>query len=430
MNNRRVVVTGLGIVAPNGIGRDAFWRNLVAGKSGIDRIFAFDPSGYPCQVAAEVRDFSPADFMAPRQAKSMGRFSQLAVAATRLAVEDAKLSISSQTSDQIGIAWGTALAATGDLAADVYRGFFDHGVDAIARATAIEFPPHQAAVHLASEFKIHGPALTISTNCCTGLDAVYAGYTQIKLGKVKATLAGASDAPIFPATFGAFCQFGALTGRNHDPQGASRPFDKSRDGIVLGEGSATLVLEELESARARGAKIYAEILGHGGANELDSPRRRMTGRFMARAIRAALTEAGLAAGEVDHINAHGCGMPPYDICDTNAFKQVLGDHAYKIPITSIKSMVGQGLAAAGVLQTAAACLSIDHQRVPPTINQEACDPACDLDYVPNVSRAAAVNRVLINGQGFGGSYAALVIGRLGASDFDAPRNVTYSALVP
>ena len=410
MTHHRVVITGLGIVAPNGIGRDEFWRNLVAGKSAVDRVFAFDASRYPCQVAAEVRDFSPTDFLAPRQAKTMGRFSQLAVAATRLAVEDAKLTIVPQASEQIGIAWGTSLAGIGDLAADVFRGFFTDGLPGIPRASAIEYPPHLAAVHLASEFKIRGPALTVSTNCCTGLDAIYAGYAQIKLGKAKVSLAGASDAPIFPATFGAFCSFGALTTRNHDPQGASRPYDKLRDGIVLAEGGATLVLEDLEFAVARGAKIYAEVLGHGSANEIDNPRRRATGRTMARAIRAALTEAALDAAEIDHINAHGCAVPYYDVCDTNAFKQTLGTRAYKIPITSIKSMVGQGLAAAGVLQTAAACLSIDQQRVPPTINQEASDAACDLDYVPNVSRAADVKRVLINGQGFGGSYAALVIG--------------------
>jgi 3-oxoacyl-[acyl-carrier-protein] synthase II len=416
VTQRRVVITGLGIVAPNGIGKAEFWRNLLAGKSAVDRVFAFDASGYPCQVAAEVRDFSPTDFLTPDKAKTIGRFSQLAVAATRLAIDDAKLPITRQGSEQVGVACGTSIAGVGDLAATVYRGFFADGLRGIQAATAIEYPAHFASVHVASEFKIRGPAITVSTNCCTGLDTIYAAYAQVKLGKVNASLASAADAPIFPATFGSFCSFTALTRRNDDPQAASRPYDKLHDGIVLAEGGATLVLEELEFAMARGAKIYAEVLGHGAANEVQSPLRHATGRTMARAIRAALTDAAVDAAEIDHINAHGCGLPHSDVCDTNAFKQVLGERAYRVPVTSIKSMVGQALAAAGVFQTATACLSIDQQRVPPTINLEERDPHCDLDYVPNVSRRAVIDRVLINGQGFGGSYAALVIGRPPSAD--------------
>ena len=412
MANRRVVITGLGIVAPNGIGKDEFWRNLVRGKSAVDRVFAFDVSAFPCQVAAEVRDFSPSEFTSLNTAKTMGRFAQFAVAASRLALDDAGLSITSQSSQNVGVAYGTALAGLGDLAVDMFRSFGAYSVQGIAAESVIEYAPHLAAGHIAAEFKIHGPAMTVSTNCCTGLDAIYAASSLIQAGKVTAMLAGGSDAPIFPETFAAFCSVGALTRHNLDPQGASRPYDATHDGIVLGEGGATLVLEDLEAARSRGARIYAEILGHGAANDAASPRRHITGKAMAQAIAMALREAGASPDDIDHINAHGCGLPPSDICDTNAFKRAFGARANQIPITSIKSMIGQPLAAAGVLQTAAACLSIRDHCVPPTINQRERHPQCDLDYVPNRSRIVPVSRALINSQGAGGSHAALVIGSL------------------
>lgn len=412
MEHRRVVVTGVGIVAPNGIGKDEFWENLVAGKSAVDRVFAFDASKLPCQVAAEVRDFSATDFVSPRKAKTMGRFSQFAVAATRLALDDAKLAITAHISEHVGVAYGTSLAGVADMATEMFRGFGAAGVYGIPAASVIEYPPHLAAGQVAAEFRIYGPAMTVSTNCCTGLDAIYAGYSLIKSGKVKAILAGGCDAPIFPETFASFCAFGALaTGHNDQPQRASRPYDKRHAGIVLGEGGGTLVLEDMEFALQRGARIYAEVLGHGGANDAGSPRRHMTGKAMAGAIGAALREADLAPAAIDHINAHGCGLPQSDICDTNAFKRIFGTRVYQIPITSIKSMIGQPLAAAGVFQTAAACLAIRDQRVPPTINQEERDPVCDLDYVPNASRSVTVNHALINSQGVGGSHAALVVGR-------------------
>jgi 3-oxoacyl-(acyl-carrier-protein) synthase len=291
------------------------------------------------------------------------------------------------------------------------RGFGAYGVQGIPVASVVEYPPHLAAAHIAAEFKVHGPAMTVSTNCCTGLDAIYAAFALIRSGKVTAMLAGGTDAPIFPETFAAFSALGVLTRHNEDPQRASRPYDKGHDGIVLGEGGATLVLEDLDSAVARGARIYAEILGHGAANDAGSHRRHATGKAMAHAIATALREAEIAPDEIDHINAHGCGLSQSDVCDTNAFKRAFGARAYQIPITSIKSMIGQPLAAAGVLQTAAACLSVRDQCVPPTINQQARDPQCDLDYVPNRSRIAPVNRALINSQGAGGSHTALVIGR-------------------
>jgi 3-oxoacyl-[acyl-carrier-protein] synthase II len=413
MHSRRVVITGLGIVSPIGIGRENFWRNLVAGKSGVDYVNAFDPSPYPCHVAAEVKDFRPSDFMAARKSKMMGRFSQLAVAATRLALEDAHLDVSRSLSSQIAICYGTSVNGGGDIAADALDSLRKEGVEGMNPWSALEYPPHAAASYLAIEFGITGPSVSISSNCCTGVDAIYSGFSQVASGNVSTAIVGASDAPIFPLSFAAFCALGALTSRNGNPQKASRPYDALRDGIVIGEGAATLVLEALDIAQDRGAPIYAEVLGHGAASEAISMRKGdLSGHAMARAIAAAINHAHLTPTDIDHINAHGSSLPDYDVCDSNAFKVALGQHAYRIPITSIKSMIGQPVSAAGAIQAATASLSIKAQHVPPTINQDVSDPRCDLDYVPNVSRVARIKHVLINGHSFGGSVAALVIGKV------------------
>ena len=411
-NSRRVVITGLGIVSPIGIGKVAFWENLIAGQSGVDYITAFDPSPFPCQVAAEVKDFNPLDFISARRLKTMSRFSQFAVAATRLALDDANLSITASLSERTGICWGTSVAGL-EVAVAGVQDFIKDGVGVITPWTALEYPPHASSSCLAIEFGIKGPALAVSSNCCTGIDAIHAASQQIAGGRVKVALAGASDAPIFPMIFDSFCTLGALTRRNDEPKKASRPYDLLRDGLVLAEGGATLVLEDLDFAVNRGAVIYGEVLGHDSASEAIGMRKGdLSGKVMARAIDGAIKDADLSPPDIDHINAHGSSLPDYDICDTRAFKEALGDHAYRVPITSIKSMMGQPVSVAGVLQTASACLSLRDQLVPPTINQEVSDPQCDLDYVANAFRVARVKHVLINGHSFGGSVAALVIGRL------------------
>jgi 3-oxoacyl-[acyl-carrier-protein] synthase II len=411
-NPRRVVITGLGVIAPNGIGKDTFWQNLVAGKSGIDYITAFDPSPYPCHVAGEVRDFDPKAFMTARRAKTMGRFSQFAVAATRLALEDANVNIDTTLSSSTSIFYGTSINGGGDIAARALEGLIREGVGAINPWAALEYPPHATSSYVAIEFGITGPALSLSSNCCTGIDAINQGFKHISEGLSDMAVVGGCDAPIFPLAFGAFCALGALTKRNDAPRKASRPYDLQRDGIVISEGAATLVLEELDAARERGARIYGEVLGHGSASEAIGMRKGdLSGKRMASAISDAIRQAGLVAEDIDHINAHGSSLPDYDICDTNAFKEALGTHAYKIPISSIKSMIGQPVSAAGTIQAAAACLSLREQVVPPTINQETSDSRCDLDYVPNASRVARVRTVLINGHSFGGSVAALVVGQ-------------------
>lgn len=409
---RRVVITGLGVISPIGIGKDEFWQSLTAGKSGVEYVTAFDTSLHACKVAAEVKRFKPGEYISSRRKKTMGRFSQFAVGATRLALDDAGLTITPSLSRDVAVCYGTSVAGL-EVAVAGAEDFIRDGVGVIKPWTALEYPPHAAPSYLTIELGITGPAISVSSNCCTGIDVIRSASLQISTGRASVALAGAADAPIFPAIFDAFCTLGALTKRNDDPHKASRPYDLLRDGLVLGEGGATLVLEDLDFARDRGAKIYAEIRGSGSASEAVGMRKGdLSGQTMANAILEAITDADLEPGDIDHINAHGSSLPDFDICDTQAFKYAFGDHSYRIPVTSIKSMLGQPVSVAGVFQTVAACLSIQHQIVPPTINQEVRDPQCDLDYVPNRSRTARVRHVLINGHSFGGSVAALIIARV------------------
>jgi 3-oxoacyl-[acyl-carrier-protein] synthase II len=411
---RRVVITGLGVVAPNGIGKDEFWSSLVAGRSAVDFIEAFDTSPFPSKIAGEVRSFHPRSFLSARAAKTAARFSQFAIAATRLALDDSKLTLNASLGQRTAICYGTSVSGAGDIAdeaAVTLRGA--QGFSGVKPWSALEYPSHAASSYLAIEFGITGPAISISSNCCTGIDAIHTAAEAIAIGKVKVALAGGCDTPLFPLPFAAFCALGALSTRAKDPHRASRPYDLMRDGIVLSEGAGTLVLEDLEYALSRGARIYAEILGHAAASEAIGMRKGdLEGNVMAATLASAIADARLTSLDIDHINAHGSSLCDYDICDTNGFKKALGRHAYSIPTVSIKSMIGQPVSAAGALQAISSCLSIVNQVVPPTINQEISDPKCDLDYVPNKARTARVRNVLLNGHSFGGSVSALVIGKL------------------
>ncbi len=410
---RRVVITGLGVVAPNGIGKHEFWSNLIGGNSAVDFINSFDPSPYPCKIAAEVKSFAPRDFLSVRTAKTAARFSQFAIAATRLALDDSGLSISPSLASQTAICYGTSVNGVGDIADEAARALHQGtGVNGMKPWAVLEYPSHAASSYLAIEFGITGPALSVSSNCCTGIDAIHTAASYVAMNRAKVAIAGGCDAPLFPLSFAGFCALGALSSRAKEPHRASRPYDLMRDGIVLGEGAATVVLEELDSALDRGAPVYAEVLGHAAASEAIGMRKGdIEGNILANTLTAAIADAQLLPADIDHINAHGSSLPDYDICDTNGFKKALGRHAYSIPVVSIKSMIGQPISAAGALQTACACLSIAHQVVPPTINQEVPDPKCDLDYVPNRARSARIRNVLLNGHSFGGSVSALVIGK-------------------
>ena len=402
-------MTGLGVVAPNGVGTATFWQSLVAGKSAVDYISAFDPTPYPSKVAAEVRDFHPLDFMRRHPAKTAGRSSQFAVASTRLALADAQLTITPNLSPSVAICYGTSGGA--DVFELAARSLLSQGLTSVSPWAALEYPPHAPASYIAIEMGITGPAISVSSNCCTGIDAIRAAASLVGLGQSRVAIAGSSEAPISPVAFATFCALGSLSTRACLPVQASRPYDRLRDGLVISEGAAALILESRDSALARGVPVYAEILGSAGASEAIGMRKGdIDGRAMARAITQAISRSSAHPWDIDHINAHGSSLQDFDIADSNAFKLALGDHVYKIPITSIKSMIGQPFSAAGSLQASAACLTIAKQIVPPTINQEVKDPACDLDYVPNRARVARVRTVLINGHSFGGSVAALIIG--------------------
>ncbi|HEY7517405.1 MAG TPA: beta-ketoacyl-[acyl-carrier-protein] synthase family protein [Methylomirabilota bacterium] len=403
------MITGLGVVAPNGLGKDAFWANIVAGKSAIRRISLFDASSYPCQTAAEVSGFQPEAFMLPARAKHRGRFSQFAVAAAKLALKDALFDVKDLKKvrgERLRIGMGTSMGGAGDVIEDARIGFARNGFKGIPIVSGLEFAAHAAVSHVSVELGIHGQALTLGSACTTGFDAVDWATSQIVDGHADVALAGATDAPLAEFAYAALSALGIFAS-----DGICRPYDLNRSGMVLGEGAAVLVLEEIGHAMTRGAPIYAEVLSAGHGNEGGfGPRTDSAEKALASAIRAALSRACLTPTDIDYISAHGNGLPDYDLVETRAFKDALGETAYNIPISSIKSMIGHAMGAGSVLQVAASCLSIQHGLIPPTINLETPDPECDLDYVPQKARVARVRRVLLNAHAMGGTHSVLVLG--------------------
>jgi len=411
MKRRRVVVTGLGVVAPNGIGKDPFWEGLVRGRSAIGPISLFDASAFPCRIAAEVSHFHPQTFMLPARAKHRGRFCQFAVAATKLALQDARLDLKNVRGDRVRVVIGTSMAGFADVAETARAGFEKEGLEGISIVSALEMAPHAAVAQVSVELGLKGQALTLGSACTTGLDAVQWATTQIADGYADVAFAGSTDAPLGEFPYATLAALRILTKYEGPPGKASRPYDLHRDGMVLGEGAGVVVLEELESAHSRGARVYAEVLGYGHGNEGGyGPRTDTAEKALADAIRAALAGARLTSGDIDHINAHGNGLPDYDLVETRAFKAALGAHAYNVPVTSIKSMIGHAMGAASALQVAASCLTIQHDIIPPTINLDTPDPECDLDYVPLEARVGRVRRVLLNAHAMGGTHSVLILG--------------------
>ncbi len=412
MKPRRVVITGLGVVAPNGIGKDAFWANLIAGHSAVDYISSFDPTPFPCRIAAEVKDFRPEQFMSRRRAKEIWRFSQFAVASARMALEDAKFKITAANTHRVGACFGTCVNGF-EKVEESHALFKDKGYRALSPMTSMEYSAHAPVSHVSIELGVKGPSMTLASGCSTGLDVVKWGYDQIQAGTATAAIVGSTEAPLVPLAFAPICASRVLSTRNDAPTKASRPYDKLRDGLVLGEGGAALLLESLDSARERGAPIYAEVLGYGIASEATHLRKTdFAGEALVRAIRHALSVARIEESDLDYINAHGNSLPDYDLAETNAFKRAFGHRAYSIPISSIKSMIGQPIAASGALQAAALALTLWHGIIPPTINHEVPDPDCDLDYVPNKARVARVRYALANAHSMGGTHSVLVLGRI------------------
>ncbi|UCM87087.1 beta-ketoacyl-[acyl-carrier-protein] synthase family protein [Streptomyces marincola] len=417
MTGRRVVITGIGVLAPGGAGTKEFWNLVAEGVTATRTISLFDASAFRSQVAAEV-DFDPeAHGLTPQEIRRMDRAAQFAVVAARAAVGDSGLVLDSADSHRVGVAIGSAVGATMGLDQE-YRVVSDGGqLELVDHRYAVPhlydyLVPSSFSAEVAWAVGAEGPNTVVSTGCTSGIDSVGYAADLIREGSADIMVAGSSDAPISPITVACFDAIKATTPRNDEPETASRPFDRSRNGFVLGEGAAVFVLEELDSARRRGAHIYAELAGYATrSNAYHMTGLRPDGREMAEAIRVALDEARLNPQDIDYINAHGSGTKQNDRHETNAFKRSLGDHAYRTPISSIKSMVGHSLGAIGSIEIAASVLAMEHHVVPPTANLHDPDPECDLDYTPLVARDQLVDVVLSVGSGFGGFQSAVVLAR-------------------
>ncbi len=405
---RRVVFTGLGAVTPLGKDVASTWEALVSGRSGIDRIRRFDPSPYETQIAGEVKDFDPLVAMDRKDARRTDRFTQLATAAAAQALADGKVD-TAQANDRIGVAIATGVGGLETLIEQVLI-MEKRGPSRLSPFLVPMLMANAASAQISMQFGLRGPNVTHVSACASSAHALGESAEMIRRGMAETMVAGGSEAAVIPLAIGAFSTMHAMSRRNDDPQRASRPFDKDRDGFVLSEGAAVVILEEREHALARGARIYAELIGYGAtadAYHITSPS--PEGEGNARAMRMALKEAELEPSAIEYINAHGTSTQPNDREETAAIKQVFGDHARKLMISSTKSMTGHLLGAAGALEAIACVLAIRSGCIPPTINYTTPDPALDLDYVPNQARPARITTALSNSMGFGGHNASLIL---------------------
>lgn len=411
MDKRRVVITGMGVIAPNGIGIENFWDSLVHGRSGVRRITHFDASSYPSQIAAEVPDFDPTDYMDPKTAKRLGRFSQFALAASQMAVEDSKIDFSKEDPFKMGVSFGTAIGG-GDVIETQHIIFIEKGLKRIAPYTVFSVSAHCASGAISCEFGLKGPNDTLSTGCNSGLDACYHAYNSIKIGDADIILVGAGDAPITPCIFAFFCASGYLSRCNDDPKRAVKPYDSESDGLVVGEGGAVIILEELEHAKKRDAKIYGEVLGYAATNDgYNLFGANTDSTAAATCFKKALISAQLEPKDIDYINVHGNGYLDYDICETEALKHAFGEMAFRIPVSSLKPVTGQSFSPTGIYQIITCLLAMKDGVIPPTINLLNPHPECDLNYVPNRSIKNNVTTAAMNAHGFGGRHTVLVVGK-------------------
>jgi 3-oxoacyl-[acyl-carrier-protein] synthase II len=405
---RRVVVTGVGVVSPLGTGVDKNWAALMAGRSGIDRITRFDASEFPTQIAGEVKDFNAEDFIDKKEIKKMDLFIQYAVGAADLAMKDSGFEITEENAERVGVLVGAGLGGLPAIER-YHEAMLEGGYKKISPffipMLIINLAPGQISI----KYGAKGPNISSVSACATGTHSIGDAYHMIARGDADAMIAGGCESTITPLGIGGFNVMKALSTRNDDPQGASRPFDKGRDGFVMSEGAGIVILEEYEAAKKRGARIYAEVAGYGltgDAYHLTAPA--PEGEGAARCMKMALKNGGIAPEEVDYINAHGTSTPFNDYFETLAIKSALGDHARKVMISSTKSMTGHALGAAGGIEAAFSLLAMDRGAVPPTINYQEPDPDCDLDYVPNEARQAVVKVAMSNSFGFGGTNATLI----------------------
>jgi 3-oxoacyl-[acyl-carrier-protein] synthase II len=407
-SDRRVVITGMGVVSPLGNDLDTFWNNLIGGVCGIERITLFDPAAFDTQMAGQVKLFDPAPaFPSPKEIRRTDRYSQFGVFSAWNAIKDAGLELEKENRDEIGVIVGSGIGGL-TTTTDQYNILMERGPSRVSPFTIPMLISNMASGLISMYFGLRGPNFATCSACATANHAIGEAWRTIKMGDAHIMFAGGSEAPIIPMGIAGFCAMKAMSTRNDDPQHASRPFDKDRDGFVMGEGAGVLVLEELEHAKKRGAKIYCEIAGYGNtadAHHLTAPS--PGGEGAARCMKMALKTGGLNLTDVSYINAHGTSTPQGDVCETQAIKTVFGDYAKKIAVSSTKGATGHMLGAAGAVEMAACALAIKNGIVPPTINYQTPDPECDLDYVPNVAREMPVNAIVNNSFGFGGHNATI-----------------------
>jgi 3-oxoacyl-[acyl-carrier-protein] synthase II len=405
----RVVITGLGAVAPNGIGVEQFWDSLIRGVSGVAAITRFDASTHDARIAGEVKGFDPLQWIEKKEVRKMDLFIQYAIAAAQMAFDDAGLKITNDNHERMGVFVGTGMGGIPALE-ESHRTLLERGPGRVSAFFIPSIITNLGSGQISMRFGMKGPNSCVCTACATGNHAIGDSFRIIQRGEADVMIAGGSEAVITPLTIAGFSAMRALSTRNAEPARASRPFDKDRDGFVMGEGAGIMVLETLEHAQRRGARIYAELMGYGmSADAYHMTLPALDGAV--RSMRLALQDAALAPENVDYVNAHGTSTPAGDVNETQALKEVFGPHARKLAVSSTKSMTGHLLGAAGGVESVITVLSIVKGMLPPTINYETPDPDCDLDYVPNTARAASVRAALTNSFGFGGTNASLIFKR-------------------
>jgi 3-oxoacyl-[acyl-carrier-protein] synthase II len=403
---RRVVVTGLGAVTPLATDVEQSWQRLCQGKSGVARITKFDPSGFNVQIAAELKDFHPEDFLDKKKIRRTDPFIQYALVAARMAMHDARLTINGDNTSRVGVVLGSCAGGM-DMFGTNLLALRDQGPEKVSPFFIPGFIANMAVGEVSMDFGIRGPSKCVVTACATGSNCIGDALRLIQYDEADAMIAGGSDAYILPIGVAGFDRMRALSRRNDEPEKASRPFEKDRDGFVVGEGAGVVILEEMESALRRGAKVYAELIGYGSnidSFHITEPDWENQGRC----LKLALSDAAILAADVDYINAHGTATVINDLSETKAIKAALGEHSKRVPVSSNKSMLGHLLGAAGGVEAIFTILTIRDGMIPPTINYDTPDPECDLDYVPNMARKREVNIALSNSFGFGGVNATLV----------------------
>lgn len=409
--SKRVVITGMAVISPVGNGLEIFWDSLLKGKSGIGSITRFDAAPFPTRFAGEVKEFDPSLYMDKKEAKRMDRFTQFAVAGAKMAIQDAGIDLEKLQKDRVGVVLGSGIGGMETLE-DTARILHEKGPGRVSPFFVPMMIGNMAAGQVAITLGVTGPNITVVTACASATNAIGESYKMIERGATEVVITGGTEASITPLALAGFCSMKALSTNNDHPEKASRPFDAARDGFVMGEGAGIVILESLEHAQKRGARVYAEMLGYGSSSDayhITAPA--PGGLGMAQAMREALGDAGLKPEDIDYINAHGTSTDFNDKYETMAIKIVLGEHAKNVAISSTKSMTGHLLGATGGVELVATALAIKHDWVPPTINYENPDPECDLDYVPNKARQKVIRHAMSNSFGFGGQNATVLIGK-------------------